>query len=125
MKMIRRQDYPHELLKSSRTGEEFSHSAVLSSVLNSEDFFIRHEILSPGKRASSPHYHEQTEEFVFVIKGTIVVTEGNETSEMTVGDAALFTANAKLGHCIENTATVPAEFLVFSKRLQIPDVTYL
>jgi uncharacterized cupin superfamily protein len=124
MKRLRRGDFEHEPLRSSRTGEEFSSSAVLSKALGSAELFIHHEILASGKRASSPHRHSDGEEFVYVLKGRPVVVEGAEAGELSPGDCVLFEAGSAALHYLENRTTEEVEMLVVRKKLAAPDVSY-
>lgn len=124
MKTVRRKDQKYEQLSSAKTGEDFSRSAVLSAALESKDFFIHQEVLAPGRRASAPHFHKQTDEFLYVLAGHPVIVEGGEELELAPGDCALFSAGSGLPHFIENRSAEIVELLVVGRRLSEPDVEY-
>lgn len=124
MKVLRQTDFEYRQLRSAKTGEEFSRSSVLSSVLGAKDFFIHHEILSPGRRASSPHVHMQTDEFIYVLKGQPTLIEGTEELTLGPGDCGIFSAGSPQLHVLENRSHEDAEVLVVSKKLSEPDVNY-
>jgi uncharacterized cupin superfamily protein len=95
MKVLERQNFSHRQLVCQRSGEEFSRSAILSAETGAKDLFIHHEILLPGKRCSSPHFHSKTDEFVY-----------------------------GLPHFLENRTHEDVELLVVCKQLDESDVVY-
>ncbi|WP_374034960.1 cupin domain-containing protein [Bdellovibrio bacteriovorus] len=111
-------------LMSSKTGEEFSLSSVISGALGVQGLFISHEILGPGKSSSAPHFHNATDEVVFVTKGCVVAKEGSEELTLLVGDSACFKAQSGLPHFISNQSSEVAEFVLIRCRLEQSDVVY-
>lgn len=124
MKVLKGHNLQHQQLKSSKTNESYSLSAVLSSALETKDFFIHHDVIKPGSRTSAPHYHEQTDEFVYVIKGQLFAIEGATECELTAGDSICFSANSKLLHHMENRSNSEAEILVINRQLLQTDVKF-
>lgn len=74
------------------------------------------ETLPPGSSSSHKHWHEQEDEFVFVISGTVTLNEGEDLTEMRAGDAATFKAGVAVGHRLENRSDEPATYLVVGTR---------
>ncbi|WP_413570526.1 cupin domain-containing protein [Bdellovibrio sp. HCB117] len=124
MKIIKRAEFPHKQLSSHRTGEVFSRSVVLSELVGMKDIFVHHDVIAPGQRASSPHCHTEVEEFVFVIKGTATVHEGDQASFAGPGDCAVFFPQNENKHFVANDSNEDLEILVVSKSLNTVDVVY-
>lgn len=124
MKALKSHLLQHQQLKSSNTNELYSLSAVLSTALETKDFFIHHDIVKPNSRTSAPHLHEETDEIVYVIKGQLVATEGPSEVVLMTGDSVCFSAGSNLLHCLENRSNADAEVLVINKKLTQPDLKF-
>lgn len=74
--------------------EIFSHSAILTDLLGFRNLFVHHEILPPGRRASTPHYHTHIEEMFLILKGHATVCLGNKKLEAKPGDFIGFPPNS-------------------------------
>jgi mannose-6-phosphate isomerase-like protein (cupin superfamily) len=64
--------------------------------------------LNPGKR-TAPHYHPQTEEIYYILRGRGEMTIGQECGGVGPGDAIAIPAGAV--HTILNSGTEPLVFL--------------
>ena len=73
--------------------------------------------LSPGCISSVRHWHENEDEFVFVIAGEVVLVEDGDEAVLRVGDAAGFKAGVANGHHLVNRSDEPATFLEVGSRL--------
>ena len=62
MKIINLNKILHRELISSKTGEIYSKSAVLTDFFDFHDMFVHHEILQSGRRSALPHYHTLQED---------------------------------------------------------------
>ena len=113
-----------EQLVSSKTGEIFSRSAILTELLSFQKIFIHHEILSPGRRASSPHRHIEQEEMVFVLDGFAIAHLGNQVVELKPGDFIGFKPGSKDLHFIENTSDEEVRFLVICSNQENDQVIF-
>lgn len=82
------------------------------------------EILPPGSRSARLHWHEEEDEFVYILEGTATLHEGSQTSELGVGEAACFPAGTPEGHCIENRTDKPLRYLVVGTRAPRDRVHY-
>ncbi len=114
MKIRNITELPHPELISRRTGERFSSSAILTDLLGFQRLFVHHEILAPGRRASSPHSHSLQEEMIFVLSGSPTAHWGNQSYLLKPGDFLGFPPSSKDLHAIENTTSGDVEFLVIS-----------
>lgn len=112
MKVKRAHGRPFRQLTSEKTGEEYSQSALLEQ---GEDFFIHQEKLEPGKRASALHYHPDTDECIYILKGTLFAIKGEEILALRAGDFLKFSKEEKVAHTLENRSQEDAEFLVIKK----------
>lgn len=74
------------------------------------------ETLMPGAMSSHKHWHEEEDEFVYVLSGCVTLNEGDELTEMRPGDAATFKAGAAVGHRLENHSDAPVTYLVVGTR---------
>ena len=117
-------DLPHEQLSSLKTGEVFSCSAILSKLFTFEKLFVHHEILSPGKRASSPHHHTLQEEMIFILEGFPMAHHGKETLNLKPGDCVGFKPNSKDLHFVENNTSREVRFLVICSKPEDDQIIY-
>src|SRR4051812_21227998 len=76
----------HQELRSGRTGEAYSLSAVLTEDLGFKDIFVHHEIIPPGRRASGTHFHSRREELVFVLEGRVTAWCDGQELALEPGD---------------------------------------
>lgn len=113
----------HRELKS-RSGEAFSLSAVLSDFLGFKDLFVHHEILPPGRCASSPHSHSHQEEMIVVLEGKPTVHLGSDQAQLEPGDFIGFKPGSDLQHFLENNTREEARVLVISPHSSDDRVQY-
>ncbi|MBB4304865.1 putative cupin superfamily protein [Rhodobium orientis] len=72
--------------------------------------------VEPGARSSLNHWHENEDEFVFVLAGDVVLVEGGIETPLGPGDAAGFKAGTGVGHHIENRGAEEAVMLEVGTR---------
>jgi uncharacterized cupin superfamily protein len=108
-------DLHHQQL-ISKSGEVFSRSAILTELLSCRKIFVHHEILSPGKKASSPHWHMTQEEMIFVLEGFPTAHWGHQTQQLKPGDFLGFKPGVQQLHFIENTTNQDVGFLVICSK---------
>src|SRR3990167_4892173 len=102
MKIISLNSLPHHELVSSKTGESYSKSAVLTELFGFQDIFVHHEILQPGRKSSALHHHTLHEEMVIVLNGSPICHLGDQKIQMKSGDVIGFKPSSTESHCIEN-----------------------
>jgi len=61
--------------------------------------------LKPGAASSARHWHEQEDEFVYMIEGELVLVEDEGETIVKPGDAAGFKAGVPNGHHLLNRTT--------------------
>ncbi len=118
MPIIRQEDAPLEEATGSGINAELGsyRALLLSDAGGLTQFGAFLETLPPGSFSSHKHWHEQEDEFIFVIAGTVTLNEGDSLTEMRPGDAATFKAGVAVGHRLENRSEEPATYLVVGTR---------
>jgi uncharacterized cupin superfamily protein len=74
--------------------------------------------LKPGAASAARHWHEQEDEFVYVVEGELVLVEDQGETIVKPGDAAGFKAGVPNGHHLVNRSGRDAVFLVVGTRAQ-------
>jgi uncharacterized cupin superfamily protein len=73
------------------------------------------------------HWHEQEDEFVYVIEGELILQEDDGETVLKPGDAAGFKAGSGIAHCLINRTQRDAVYLEVGtrtkrERAHYPDV---
>lgn len=111
--------FNRETVTVKNGGERYSDSGDLTQF----GAFVHH--LEAGKSTSIKHWHAVEDEMVYVLRGTVVLHEGDESTVMVVGDCATFKAGAAAGHTFENTSDTTARLMVIGTRsVETETVTY-
>jgi uncharacterized cupin superfamily protein len=58
--------------------------------------------LKPGAASSQRHWHENEDEFVYVLSGEVVLCEDGGETVLKPGDAAAWKSGVQNGHCLIN-----------------------
>ena len=74
--------------------------------------------LKPGAASSQRHWHENEDEFVYVLEGEVVLVEDAGETVLKPGDAAAWKAGVAEGHCLINRSDRDAVFLEIGTRAQ-------
>lgn len=111
-------------LSSSKTGEKYSLSSVISKELMAKDVFISQEIILPNSRSSAPHFHTTAEEIIYVLKGSVKAVESDEEFNLKEGDVVLFKANSQMLHFLKNDSNEESHVLVIRKNMTTPDAQF-
>jgi uncharacterized cupin superfamily protein len=80
--------------------------------------------LKPGAASSQRHWHENEDEFVYVLEGEVVLVEDAGETVLKPGDAASWKAGVADGHCIVNRSDRDAVFLEVGTRAQAERAHY-
>jgi uncharacterized cupin superfamily protein len=83
--------------------------------------------LPPGAWSSQRHWHSHEDEFVYVLRGEVVLVDDNGDVVLGPGDSAGFPAGEENGHCLQNRSEEDAELLVVGSRIdedhgEYPDI---
>jgi uncharacterized cupin superfamily protein len=92
----------------------------LSDAGGLSQFGAAYEVLEPGPGPSLHHWHEQEDEFLYLIEGEVTVIEGEGDDEtrsvLTPGDAVAWPAGLARGHSLYNHTDRPCAYLIIGSR---------
>jgi uncharacterized cupin superfamily protein len=89
---------------------------ALGNAAGLDQFGVNLTRLSPGAHSALHHWHENEDEFVYILEGEVVLVEGDEETLLKRGDAAGFKAGAELGHHLENRSGSDVVYLEVGTR---------
>ena len=72
--------------------------------------------LAAGAASSLRHWHENEDEFLWMLEGEAVLVEDGGETVLRAGDAAGWKAGVANGHQLVNRSAAPARFLVVGTR---------
>lgn len=122
MPLIRADEAKQETWESPAIGISYGINFGDAGGLTQFGVFV--ETLPPGSRSSVKHWHANEDEFVYLLSGTVELHEGDSVEVMQPGDGACFPAGAPEGHCLVNSGTAEARYLVVGTRAARDRVTY-
>src|SRR5438105_181781 len=67
--------------------------------------------IEAGSASALRHWHEQEDEFIYMLEGELVLRENDGEWLLKPGDAAGFKAGSGIGHCLVNRGTRDAVYL--------------
>lgn len=82
------------------------------------------EVLIPGAKSSDRHWHEQEDEFLYLLSGEAVLIENDGEHVMQPGDACCWKAGVANAHRIENRSGAPCSYLIVGTRPDYDIVHY-
>src|SRR3712207_4850641 len=80
--------------------------------------------LQPGSRSSDRHWHEEEDEFLYMLSGEATVIEEDGAHPLHPGDAACWPAGAANAHQVVNRSGSPCTYLIFGTRMAHDVVHY-
>ena len=75
------------------------------------------ETLQPGTAPPDKHWHENEDEFLYVLAGELTVEEDQSVSTLLPGDAACWPAGKPVAHTVVNRSTAPCTYLIVGTRV--------
>jgi uncharacterized cupin superfamily protein len=81
-----------------------------------DQFGVNLTTLKPGAASSLRHWHEKEDEFVFILRGEVVLIEDDGETVLKPGDAAGFKANSGNGHHLVNKSSSDVVLLEIGSR---------
>jgi uncharacterized cupin superfamily protein len=82
------------------------------------------QTLQPGPRSSDRHWHEEEDEFLYVLSGEATVVEEDGEHTLRPGDAACWPAGTANAHQVINRSGAPCTYLIFGTRMARDVVHY-
>ena len=96
----------------------------LGNAAGLDQFGVNLARLKPGAASSQRHWHENEDEFVYVLEGELVLREDDGETLLRPGDAAGWKAGVANGHCLINRSDRDAVFLEVGARRTSERVEY-
>src|SRR5438552_11704761 len=90
--------------------------AALGNVAGLTQFGVNLTRLKPGAASALRHWHEQEDEFVYVLEGELVLIEDGGETALKPGDCAGFKAGVSNGHHLVNKSQHDALYLEIGTR---------
>jgi uncharacterized cupin superfamily protein len=83
-----------------------------------------------GSASALRHWHEQEDEFIYMLEGELVLCENDGETVLKAGDAAGFKAGSRVAHCLVNRTERDAIYLEVGtradgERVHYPDVDFM
>ena len=101
---------PHDQVVAGRSRKRLGNAVGL------DQFGVNLTTLKPGAASALRHWHEKEDEFVYMLKGEVVLIENDGETIMRPGDAAGFKAGVANGHHLVNRSGDDAVYLEIGSR---------
>jgi uncharacterized cupin superfamily protein len=103
------------------------HKQALGDAVGLTQFGVNISRIGPGAASSLRHYHEQEDEFIYMLEGELVLVENDGEVVLKAGDAAGFKADSGNAHRLVNRSGKDAVYFEVGTRsphdrVHYPDV---
>jgi len=103
------------------------HKQALGDVVGLTQFGVNITRIEPGQASALRHWHENEDEFIYVLEGELVLAENDGETVLKAGDAAGFKAGSGIAHRLINRSSRDAVYFEVgtrakSERVHYPDV---
>lgn len=109
---------PHHLGTRDRVKRALGDQAGLTQ------FGVNLTTLPPGSSSALPHWHEQEDEFVYIVAGHPTLVYGETEERLSPGDCAGFKAGVEVGHALRNDTDSDVVVLEIGSRKEGERVYY-
>jgi uncharacterized cupin superfamily protein len=109
---------PYNRIVEGRSRKRLGNAAGL------DQFGVNLTTLKPGAASALRHWHQQEDEFVYILQGEVVLVEDNGETVLKAGDAAGFKANSGVGHHLVNKTDRDVIYLEVGTRSKHERVEY-
>lgn len=96
----------------------------LGDAVGLTQFGVAIEKLLPGGMSSQRHWHENEDEFLYMLTGNLVLVENDGEHALKEGDAVAWRAGDDNAHHVINRSDEPAFYLIIGTRAKDEVVTY-
>lgn len=93
-----------------------NHEGRLGTLVGMTQFGVNQVTLDPGSISSLRHWHEEEDEFVYILTGTLILVDDNGEHELAEGSFAGFPAGTANGHHLINKSENPSTCIVVGSR---------
>jgi uncharacterized cupin superfamily protein len=106
------------------------HKQRLGDVVGLTQFGVNITRIEAGTASALRHWHEQEDEFIYMLEGELVLRENDGETVLKPSDAAGFKAGSGIAHCLVNRTARDAVYLEVgtraeSERVHYPDVDFM
>jgi uncharacterized cupin superfamily protein len=101
---------PHNKAVEGRSRKRLGNAVGLTQ------FGVNRCTLKPGAASSQRHWHENEDEFVYMLEGEVVLCEDGGETVLKAGNSAGWKAGVANGHCLVNRSSRDAVFLEVGTR---------
>ena len=112
--------YPAQFLAAHKE----RHKQALGDAVGITQFGVNVTRIGPGAASALRHYHEQEDEFIYMLEGELVLIENDGETVLKPGDAAGFKAGSGNAHCLVNRSDKDAVYLEVGTRAAQERVHY-
>ncbi len=112
--------YPAEF-QAECTGR---HKQAIGDAAGLTQFGVNITRISPGAATALRHWHEQEDEFIYMLEGELVLAENDGEVTLKPGDAAGFKAGSGNGHRLINRTDRDAVYFEVGTRAKTETVHY-
>ena len=116
--------YPKELFEYYKGNTDTYKQIKVGDLGQLTQFGVNKTILPPKSATAMRHWHEEEDEFVFIISGMATLIDNDGEHEMNTGDCATFKAGDNNGHAIVNKSNEDVVLLEVGTRSQKDIVHY-
>jgi uncharacterized cupin superfamily protein len=100
------------------------HKQRLGDAAGLTQFGVNLTRIDPGSQSALRHWHEEEDEFVYVIEGELVLIDDHGETPLRAGDAAAFPRGDGNGHHLVNRSAKRALYLEVGTRAMREHVHY-
>ena len=116
--------YPKELMQYYQGNTDTYKQIKVGDLGGLTQFGVNKTILPTNSATAMRHWHEEEDEFVFIISGSAILFDKDGEHEMNAGDCATFKASDNNGHAIVNKSNEDVVLLEVGTRAQKDIVHY-
>ena len=99
------------------------HTVSLSDIVGLNAFGLHLVRVEPGDETTQHHYHEESDEFIYVLSGELSLRYGEERYQLAAGDFVGFPAHGA-AHSMINDSDMDAVYLMGGSRPPIDITNY-
>jgi uncharacterized cupin superfamily protein len=100
------------------------HKQAIGDVAGLTQFGVNITRISPGSASALRHWHEQEDEFIYMLEGELVLAENDVEVALKAGDAAGFKAGSGNAHRLINRSKRDAVYFEVGTRAKSEKVHY-
>lgn len=105
-------------------GTEGRTKIMLGDVVGLTQFGVNLTRLKPCAVSAHRHWHDNEDEFVYIVEGEVVLIENDGETVLRAGDCAGWKAGLPVGHCLVNRSDKDAAFIEIGTRAPVEQCHY-